>query len=118
MLQAKNICILGYRRPRYKAGKPVIASPNRLQQQFSVNQPNVAWVTYITYIRSYESCLYVAVAIVFYSRTLVSWSMKSTMVTEIVLYALSMAEWRLKPKQSVIIYSDQGSQFGNDDFAK
>ena len=82
MLQAKIICILGYRRPRYKAGKPVIARPNRLQQQFSVNQPNVAWVTYITYIRSYEGCLYVAVAIDLHSRTVVSWSMKSTMVTE------------------------------------
>ena len=44
--------------------------------------------------------------------------MKPTMATEIVLDALLMAVWRRKPKQSVIIHSDQGSQFGSDDFAR
>ena len=29
-----------------------------------------------------------------------------------------MAVWRRKPKHSAIIYSDQGSQFGSDDFAR
>ena len=32
------------------------------------------------------------------------------MATEIVLDALLMAVWRRKPKQSVIIHSDQGSR--------
>ena len=40
------------------------------------------------------------------------------MATEIVLDALLMAVWRRKPKQAVIIHSDQGSQFGSDDFAR
>ena len=44
--------------------------------------------------------------------------MKPTMATEIVLDALTMAVWRRKPKQPVIIRSDQGSQFGSDDFAR
>ena len=39
------------------------------------------------------------------------------MATEMVLDALLMAVWRRKPKQSVIIHSDQGSQYGSDDFA-
>jgi putative transposase len=38
--------------------------------------------------------------------------MKSSMATEIVLDALLMAVWRRKPKQAVIIHSDQGSQGG------
>jgi putative transposase len=33
-----------------------------------------------------------------------------------VLDALTMAVWRRKPKDSVIIHSDQGSQFGSDEF--
>jgi putative transposase len=45
-----------------------------------------------------------------YSRAVVGWSMKSSMATEIVLDALLMAVWRRKPKQAVIIHSDQGSQ--------
>ena len=40
------------------------------------------------------------------------------MATELVLDALMMAVWRRKPKQPVIIHSDQGSQFGSDDFTR
>lgn len=44
--------------------------------------------------------------------------MKPTMATDIVLDALMMAVWRRKPKNEVIIHSDQGSQFASDDFAR
>ena len=59
-----------------------------------------------------------AVVIDLYSRSVVGWSMKPSMATEIVLDALLMAVWRRKPKQAVIIHSDQGSQFGSDDFTR
>ena len=118
MHQAKIKSLRGYRRPRHISGKPSMAAPNRLQQQFTFNQPDVAWVTDITYLRTYEGWLYLAVVIDLYSRTVVGWSMKPTMATEIVLDALLMAVWRRKPKQSVIIHSDQGSQFGSDDFVR
>ena len=118
MREAKIKSIRGYRRPRYKSGKPSIAAPNRLQQQFTVNQPDEAWVTDITYISTYEGWLYLAVVIDLYSRAVIGWSMRPTMVTEIVLDALLMAVWRRKPKQSVIIHSDQGSQFSSDEFAR
>ena len=118
MHQAKLKSIRGYRRPRYQSGKPSIAAPNRLQQQFNVNQPDKAWVTDITYVSTDEGWLYVAVVIDLYSRALVGWSMKPTMATEVVLDALTMAVWRRKPKQPVIIHSDQGSQFGSDDFIR
>ncbi|WP_420794735.1 IS3 family transposase [Methylotenera mobilis] len=118
MRNAKLKSIRGYRKPRYKSGIPSVASPNRLQQVFTVSQPDLAWVTDITYIRTYQGWLYLAVVIDLYSRSVVGWSMKSTMATEIVLDALTMAVWRRKPKQSVIIHSDQGSQFGSDDFVR
>ena len=98
MHQAKLKSIRGYRRPRYKSGKPSIAAPNRLQQQFTVNQPDTACVTDITYVSTYEGWLYVAIVIDLYSRAVVGWSMKPTMATEIVLDALLMAVWRRKPK--------------------
>lgn len=40
------------------------------------------------------------------------------MATELVLDALLLALWRRNPKQPVIIHSDQGSQFGSDDFTR
>ena len=39
------------------------------------------------------------------------WSMQSRMQMDLVLSALLMAVWRRKPKQKVIVHSDQGSQF-------
>ena len=110
--------VRGYRKPRFKAGIPATTAPNRLQQQFNMTQADMAWVTDITYIRTYEGWLYVAVVIDLYSRAVVGWSMKSNMATDIVLDALMMAIWRRRPKRSVIIHSDQGSQFGSDDFVR
>lgn len=108
----------GYRKPRFRSGKPAVAAPNRLKQEFTVAQADHTWVTDITYIRTYEGWLYLAVVIDLYSRAIIGWSMQPTMKTEMVLDALLMAVWRRRPKQSVIIHSDQGSQFGSDDFAR
>jgi putative transposase len=42
--------------------------------------------------------------------------MKATMATELVLDVMMMAVWRRRLKVPVMIHSDQGSQFGSDDF--
>ena len=95
----------------FYGGKPSIAVANRLQQDFKVGLPDHAWVTDITYIRTHQGWLYLAVVIDLYSRRVVGWSMQSRMQMDLVLGALLMAVWRRKPKQKVIIHSDQGSQF-------
>jgi len=110
MQAAKLRSVRGYKRPRYRAGKPGVAAPNWLQRQFTVGQPDQVWVTDITYIRTYEGWLYLAVVIDLYSRKVVGWSMKPRMATALVLDALTMAVWRRRPKVEVIIHSDQGSQ--------
>ena len=108
----------GYKRPRHKATPAAVIAPNRVQQAFSIDQPNRVWVTDITYIRTYEGWLYLAVVIDLFSRQVVGWSMKSSLAREIVLDALLMAIWRRRPKQEVIIHSDQGSQYGSDDWLR
>ena len=116
MRQAQLRSVRGYKRPRYKVGMPSTTAPNLLQRGFTVAQPDQVWVTDITYIRTYEGWLYLTVVIDLYSRAVVGWSMKSTMATEVVLDALMMAVWRRRPKTPVMIHSDQGSQFGSDEF--
>ena len=106
----------GYKKPRYKYTKPAVAAPNRLEQQFTVDKPDAVWVTDITYIRTYQGWLYLAVVMDLFSRKIIGWSMKSTLAKEIVLDALLMAVWRRSPKQEVIIHSDQGSQFSSDEW--
>ena len=116
MHQAKLFAVRGYRKARYKSGKPAIASPNRLRQVFTAQTADEAWVTDITQIYTHEGWLYMAVVIDLYSRAVVGWSMQPHIRTELVLDAMMMAKWRRQPKQSVVIHSDQGSQFGSDAF--
>ena len=75
-------------------------------------------MTDITYIRTYEGWLYLAVVMDLYSRRIIGWSMKPTLAKEMVLDALLMAVWRRKPKHDVIIHSDQGSQYSSDEWTR
>jgi putative transposase len=114
IMRANNIKALhGYRAPRYARGHTSLLTPNTLQRGFTVQRPNKAWVTDITYVRTWEGWLYLAVVIDLYSRRIVGWSTKPTMTQELVLDAILMAVRRRKP-QHVLIHSDQGSQFGSD----
>lgn len=108
----------GYKRPRYQTGQPAAIAPNRLDQQFTVAQPDKAWVTDITYIRTYEGFLYLAVVLDLYSRMVVGWSMKPSLHRDLVLDALIMAVWRRQPTETVVVHSDQGSQYGSDDWLR
>jgi putative transposase len=110
--------IRGYKKPRYKVGKPAVVAPNRLEQNFTVGAPDRVWVTDITYIRTFEGWLYLAVVVDLFSRIVVGWSMKSALTRDLVLDALLMAVWRRRPKQPVIVHSDQGSQYGSDDWVR
>jgi putative transposase len=107
---------VGYRRPRQRSGPASIVAPNRLQQQFTVAQPNEVWVTDITYIRTHEGWLYLAVVLDLYSRRVVGWSLQSRIKKELVLDALLMAVWRRKPTSMVTVHSDQGSQYTSHDW--
>jgi putative transposase len=55
--------------------------------------------------------LYLAVVLDIYARKVVGWSMKPTLARELALDALLMALWRRKPKDSVLVHSDQGSRY-------
>jgi putative transposase len=109
---------VSYKKPRYKSGKSAIVALNMLQQNFDVPRPDHTWVTDITHIRTWEGWLYLAVVVDLFSRIVVGWSMKPTLHRDLVLDALLMAVWRRKPKQKVIVHSDQGSQYGSDDWVR
>ena len=107
----------GYKRsPGMLGGKPAIVAPNHLQRRFTVDVPNQSWVTDITYIRTHEDWLYLAVVVDLFSRQVVGWSMGSRIDTDLVLDALLMALWRRQPKRPVMVHSDQGTQFTGHDW--
>jgi transposase InsO family protein len=93
---------------------PVV--PNLLERNFSAHQPNEKWVTDITYIQTTEGWLYLAVMIDLYSRKIVGWSMSKNIDAQLVCDALTMALWRRKFPQGVIVHSDRGSQYASHAF--
>lgn len=109
--------VRGYRTRHHATSKPSALIPNVLQRNFDVSRPNVAWVTDITYIRTWEGWLYLAVVMDLFSRKVVGWSTKPTISRELALDAILMAVRRRRAK-GTIIHSDQGSQYGSDDWQR
>ena len=108
---------IGYkRRPGMYGGKTSVVVDNTLDRQFDVEAPDRVWVTDITYIKTLEGFAYLAVVIDLYSRRVIGWSMQSRQTTDVALQALLMAVWRRKPKNRVLVHSDQGSQFTSMDW--
>jgi putative transposase len=103
----------GYRTRRVSIGKPSVLIPNLLQRQFTVTRPNKAWVTDISYIRTWQGWLYLAVVMDLFSRKIIGWSTSPTIHRELVLDAVLTAVRRRRPKNT-LIHSDQGTQYGSD----
>ena len=103
----------GYRTRRWEVGKPAVLTPNLLKRQFAPTVPNAAWATDITYIRTWQGWLYLAVVLDLFSRKVVGWSAGPTIHRDLVLNALAAAVKQRRPR-GTIIHSDQGTQYGSD----
>jgi putative transposase len=117
MRQEKLRSQTGYRRRNsHRGGPAAVTAPNHLQRQFAVVEPNRVWVTDITYIRTYEGWLFLAVVIDLFSRQAIGWSMGPRMDRELAINALLIAVYRRQQKPTVLVHSDQGSQFSSYDW--
>lgn len=86
---------------------------NVLNREFMVEEPDLAYVSDITYIWTQEGWLYLSVFIDLFSRRVVGWSMGSRMKARLVTDALRMALWRRRPEAGLIVHSDRGSQYAS-----
>jgi transposase InsO family protein len=91
-------------------------APNILQQRFSVDAPNKAYVTDITYIWTAEGWLYLAVVLDLFSRMVVGWFTSSRINKELVREALQRAIKERKPQRGLIVHSDRGSQYASHEY--
>jgi transposase InsO family protein len=87
------------------------AAPNLLKRDFEAERPNEKWLTDITYIRTEEGWLYLAVVLDLYSRRIVGWGMSERMTTDLTIRALMMALAHREVAPGLIHHSDQGSQY-------
>ena len=74
----------------------------------------MGWVTDITYIRTWQGWLYLAVVLDLFSRKVVGWATAPTIHRELVLNAVLLAVRRRRRPRGTLIHSDQGTQYGSD----
>ena len=98
-----------------KAGERPVGVTNHLARDFAAATPNTKWVTDITYIRTMEGWLYLAVVLDLYSRQVIGWSMQPHLGRELVMQAVLMAVWQRATPDTVILHSDRGTQYTADE---
>jgi len=88
------------------------AAPDLVDRQFHAAEPNTLWVADLTYIKTLQGILYLAVVLDVFSRKIVGWQMADTMTTNLVLSAFEMGLWRRDVvRDRLIHHSDKGSQY-------
>jgi len=89
----------------------VLASPNRIERNFTVHAPDLLWLTDMTYIDTREGVLYVASILDSYSRKIVGLAMRNDLSKQLAIDALEQALRRRTPQPGLILHSDRGSQY-------
>jgi transposase InsO family protein len=90
---------------------PTTQAQDLVQRQFRPSAPNQLWCADISYIRTWEGWLYLAVVLDAYSRKVVGWALADHMRTELATAALQMALTNRRPPPGLICHSDRGSQY-------
>ncbi len=77
----------------------------------TIDAPNTAWVSDITYIRTGEGWLYLSVILDLFSRCIIGWSMSDRLTDDLIINAFLKAMMGRNPSLSLIFHSDRGSQY-------
>lgn len=93
-------------------------APNRLKRDFHAEQPNMVWVSDITYIATREGWMYLAAILDLYSRKVVGWKLAERMTASLVCDPLDQAARVRRPNPGLVFHSDRGSQYASHAFRR
>jgi putative transposase len=91
---------------------------NLLNQNFNPVAANEIWAGDITYLRTAEGWMYLAIVMDLYSRRIVGWAIDKRMKQDLVNRALIMAYNLRQPSKGLVFHSDRGSQYTSQDYRK
>lgn len=117
-----------YGAPKVFAGRPrsaaepaapqANAAPDPVRREFRADGPNRARFADITYVRTHQGRLYLAVVMDIWSHRIVGWSMSARMTAEPADDALRMAIAGRRPPRGCIRHPDHGSQHASPPLGK
>jgi transposase InsO family protein len=99
---------------RYKAydGAASETAPDRLERDFTADEPNQKWVTDVTEFKVNNQKLYLSPVMDLYNREIVSYEIAERPLPVMIKNMLTKAFNRLDSGQRPILHSDQGCQGG------
>ncbi len=87
-------------------------------QNFNPVGANHVWAGDITYLRTGEGWMYLAVVMDLYSRRIVGWHVSKRMTTDLIKIAMKRAIWLRRPPRGLVFHSDRGSQYTSRAYQK
>ena len=93
-----------------------MVADNVLQQQFNPVRANVAWAGDVTYLRTAQGWMYLAMVMDLYSRRIIGWAIEKRMTKGLVIRAMKMAITLRGHHTGLLFHSDRGSQYTSNEF--
>jgi len=87
-------------------------APDLVERDFRPTAPDRLWVADITYVRTRQGFLYLAVVLDCFSRRVVGWAMRADLRAELVVEALEMALWRRRPRGGRLVHHSDSETVG------
>lgn len=84
---------------------------NLLNQNFEPVEKNKVWAGDITYLKTGEGWMYLAIVMGLYSRRIVGWAIDKRMSTSLISRAMIKAYNLRNPPKGLVFHSDRGSQY-------
>ncbi len=91
---------------------------NLLNQNFNPTAPNQVWAGDVTYLKTGEGWMYLAIVMDLYSRRIVGWHIDKRMTTDLVSRAMIKAYNHRQPPKGLVFHSDRGSQYTSKQYRK
>jgi transposase InsO family protein len=88
-----------------------LAAPDRLNRMFTATAPDRAWVGDMTFVRTRQGWLNLAVLLDLYSRKVVGWAMGAQPNQRLALSALDMALAQRRPQAGLVHHTDRGATY-------
>lgn len=91
--------------------------PDLLERDFTSDTPGAKLVGDITYVRTGQGWLYVALVIDCCSRAIIGYAMAEHYKTSLITAAIEMPARRLRLPTNAVFHSDRGSNYTSDEYA-
>jgi putative transposase len=91
---------------------------NLLNQNFNPVAPDEVWAGDVTYLKTAEGWVYLAIVMDLFSRRIVGWHIDKRMTTDLVCKALMKAYNLRQPNKGCVFHSDRGSQYTSRRYRK